>query len=99
MISIFKQIMKSRENFTNELYFAIEKNKHYRELNYRFYEILNNINCKELAYEIENIQSSIEKELEEICYSIGFAHAVKIITASYDKNGQASNYTELSGVN
>jgi hypothetical protein len=98
MISIFKQVMKSRENFANELYFAVEKNKRYRELNYRFYEILNNINNKEFVYEIENIQSSMEKEVEEICYGIGFAHAVKLITASYGKNGQASELYD-SGIN
>ncbi|MDD2233339.1 MAG: hypothetical protein PHV03_00275 [Desulfitobacteriaceae bacterium] len=87
--------MKSRENFTNELCSAIEKNKRYKELNYRLYEFLDKINNKELAYEIENILSSIEIEVEEICYGIGFAHAVKLITASYGKNELSNNSDEF----
>jgi hypothetical protein len=97
MTNIYKQVITSRENFANELCSATETNKHYQELNRKFYAILDSLGNRELANEIENIQSAIEGEIEEICYSIGFAHAVRIMTACYGKIGLTGDFSpELS---
>lgn len=97
MTNIYKQVIKSRENFANEFYSATEKNKNYKELNCKFYAILKSLGNRELANEIEDIQSAIEGEIEGICYSIGFAHAVRIMNACYGKTDQAGDFSpELS---
>jgi glutathionyl-hydroquinone reductase len=93
MTNIYQQVIKSRENFTNELCSSIETNKNYNELNRKFYAILNSLANRELANEIEDIQSTIEAEIKEICYSIGFAHAVRIMTACYSETVQNNNFS------
>lgn len=97
MTNIFKQVIKSRDNFASELCSATETNRHYKELNRKFYAILNSLDNKELANEIEDIQSAIEGEIKEICYSIGFAHAVRIMTACYSKTGLTDDFFQNIG--
>jgi hypothetical protein len=97
MGNIYKQIIELRENFAKELCSATETNTNYKELNRKFYAILNNLGNRELANEIEDIQSALEGELKEICYSIGFAQAVRFMTACYNKIGPEGAFSpELS---